>query len=93
MQRPAARSQKADKKIMRFCQQYVDKEKYEDELVDAIRYADPGISIQREFCYSHHKECKTRDIEGGQLVAPVSSDRPLTWSLPTLRCPLASDTR
>jgi hypothetical protein len=56
---------------MRFCQQYVDREKYEDEMVEAIRYADPGVSISQKFCYSHHKECKTRDIEGGQLVAPV----------------------
>ena len=40
-------------------------------MVEAIRYADPGVSISREFCYSHHKECKIRDIEGGQLVAPV----------------------
>ena len=63
--------QKADKKLVRFCENNVMKEGYEDRMVDAIRYADPGRSVQTEFCYAHHKECTTRDIEGGQLVAPV----------------------
>jgi|EP01043_Picozoa_sp_COSAG02_P046396 hypothetical protein len=51
-------------------------------MVEAIRYADPGVSISREFCYSHHKECKTRDIEGGQLVAPVRTHSNVVRLLP-----------
>ena len=63
----------ADAKLQKYCAQYVETERYEDQMVAAIRAAKPGETVTSSFCYAQHKECAQRDTEGGQLVAPVLS--------------------
>eukprot|EP01048_Picozoa_sp_COSAG05_P004373 COSAG05_NODE_232_length_13313_cov_677.565991_4_plen_657_part_00 len=63
----------ADRRLQELCDSHLDK--FEDDLVRALRLGSPSQSVASEVCYANVKECAIRDAEGGQLICPVLSRR------------------